>query len=178
MVAQEGTGPQLDGSTTELHEKRSGSCGSGTHMSSVHRRLSLQRAVLGECKHWPPTQESVVQGLPSSQLIGVCTQPTPSAHLGTEHGSLEEQKLSSGVLMHPMPSTQKSSVQSMLSLQSTRLQSNTVVVVVVVVGVPGRLAQPATSGPGKTRHRPGWTPEEPSNSALSRFGHAWPDACE
>jgi hypothetical protein len=48
---------------------------------------------------------------------------------------LEEQKLSSGVLMHPIPSTQKSSVQSMLSLQSTRLQSNTVVVVVVVVGV-------------------------------------------
>src|SRR5262245_5846530 len=37
--------------------------------------------------------------------------------------------------MHPKPSTQKSSVQSMLSLQSTVLQSNTVVVVVVVVGV-------------------------------------------
>jgi hypothetical protein len=44
--AQEGTGPQLERSTTELQVNLPP--GSGTHMSSVHRRLSLQRAVLGE----------------------------------------------------------------------------------------------------------------------------------
>src|SRR5262245_10089597 len=92
--------------------------------------------------------------------MSVSVQPRTTSQTATLQGSLLKQKLSSGWWTHPMLWSQKSTVQSMsswqttsvwthtpmagsqvsvvhafMSSQSTGLQANTVVVVVVVVGV-------------------------------------------
>lgn len=113
-LAQGEIGPQLAGLNWLVQAPVNGS-----QVSVVHRRLSLQREVSGEWTHRPPLQASIVQGLLSSQLMSVVVQPRTRSQTGTLQGSLVEQKLLSGWLMHPLLWSQKSSVQSMWSSQST-----------------------------------------------------------
>ena len=72
---------------------------SGTQMSSVHRRLSLQK-LTGSWIHCPATQVSTVHGLPSSQSIGSVTHPL-GVHLGVRHGSFVSHKSLLGVCTQP-----------------------------------------------------------------------------